>query len=143
MKEEEKEAVCLDSEKQTRYRSGVGMLLYLVKFSRPDIYNSVRELTKSMRSATESHYQSLIIVLKFVMETQDFGLIYDSGILINFKGIWKIIAYSDSYFGGDTYNRISLTVFCIYIGNCLIAWKSRGQKSVTLSSTEAEYIIRK
>ena len=45
------------------------MLLYLVKFSRPDIRNSVRELSKAMDRATEDHYQSLIRVLKFVMMT--------------------------------------------------------------------------
>jgi hypothetical protein len=32
----------LTSEQQTKYRSGVGMLLYLVKHSRPDISNAVR-----------------------------------------------------------------------------------------------------
>ena len=28
----------------------------------------------------------------------------------------------------------------IYVNSCLIAWKSKGQKSVTLSSTKAEYV---
>jgi hypothetical protein len=36
----------LSPKDQTKYHSGVGMLLYLVKHSRPDISNSVRELTK-------------------------------------------------------------------------------------------------
>ena len=30
------------------YRSGVGMLLYLVKHTRPDIANAVRELSKAL-----------------------------------------------------------------------------------------------
>ena len=30
--------------------------------------------------------------------------------------------------------------FCIYLNGCLISWKSRGQKHVTLSFTEAEYV---
>jgi len=37
---------------QSRYRSGVGMLLYLIKHSCPDIANIVRELSKGMDSAT-------------------------------------------------------------------------------------------
>ena len=32
----------ITKENQTKYRSGVGMLLYLVKISRPDLANSVR-----------------------------------------------------------------------------------------------------
>ena len=111
-----------------------------MKYSRPDISNSVRKLTKAMDRATEAHYKSLLRVLKFVFDTRDMGLIYDSGLLINFGGIWKIVAYSDSDYSGDKDTRISVTGFCIYIEACLIAWKSRAQKSVTLSSTEAEYI---
>ena len=116
------------------------MLLYLVKFSRPDISSSVRELSKAMDRSTDAHYKVLLRVLKYVVRTEDLGLIYDSGILVNFDGTWQIVAFCDSDFAGDKDNRISVTGFCIYIGKCLISWKSRGQKSVTLSSTEAEYV---
>jgi hypothetical protein len=30
--------------------------------------------------------------------------------------------------------------YVIYLNNCPIVWKSRGQKTIALSSTEAEYI---
>ena len=116
------------------------MLLYLVKFSRPDISNSVRELTKAMDCANETHYKALTRVLKYVMSTSDLGLKYDSGTMVNFKGVWKIVAYCDSDFAGDKNTRRSVTGFCIYIGDSLISWKARAQKSVTLSSTEAEYV---
>ena len=36
----------MELEKQPRCRSGVGMLLYLIKYSRPNIDNVVRELSK-------------------------------------------------------------------------------------------------
>ena len=36
----------VNNEMQMLFRSGTGMLLYLVKHSRPDITNSVRELTR-------------------------------------------------------------------------------------------------
>ena len=49
---EKKEDENIDNEMRTRYRSGVGMLLYLVKHSRPDIANSVRELSKVMDNPT-------------------------------------------------------------------------------------------
>jgi hypothetical protein len=33
----------VDTAMQTKYRSGVGILLYLIKYSRPDLANVVRE----------------------------------------------------------------------------------------------------
>ena len=52
----------------------------------------------------------------------------------------KIKAYGDSDFSGDKDKRLSVTGFCIYIYGCLVSWKSHGQKTVALSSTEAEYL---
>ena len=48
----DKDSELIDVELQGRYCSGVGMLLYLIKFSRPDISNVVRELSKCMDGAT-------------------------------------------------------------------------------------------
>jgi hypothetical protein len=45
----------ISKEMQTKYRSGVGMLLYLVKHSRPNLANAVRELSKVLDGATEAH----------------------------------------------------------------------------------------
>jgi hypothetical protein len=44
----------LSPKDQTKYHSGVGMLLYLVKHSRPEISNAVRELTKVLDDATNA-----------------------------------------------------------------------------------------
>ena len=45
----------ISDEMQKRYRSGVGSLLYLVKHTRPDLSNAVRELAKVLDSETEAH----------------------------------------------------------------------------------------
>ena len=119
-KDGDDKAIFLEPAKQRRYRSGVGMLLYLVKFTRPDISNSVRELSKAMDKSTDAHYKALLRVLKYVVRTENLGLVYDSGILMNFNGTWQIVAFCDSDFAGDKDNRISVTGFCVYIGKCLI-----------------------
>jgi hypothetical protein len=41
----------ISSEKQSEYRSGIGMLFYLIKHSCPELANSIRELTKSSRQS--------------------------------------------------------------------------------------------
>lgn len=54
------ESELIDLEMQKKYWSGVGMLLYLVKYSRPDIANGVRELSKTMDGAMLGHYKNLL-----------------------------------------------------------------------------------
>jgi len=51
-------------EEHREYRSGVGMLLYLVKHSRPDIANATRELTKLMDKPTPASMKELYRVIK-------------------------------------------------------------------------------
>jgi copper chaperone CopZ len=45
----------VDEETQGLYRSGVGMLLWMTKHTRPDISNAVREASKVMDGATSAH----------------------------------------------------------------------------------------
>ena len=59
---------------QSRYRSGVGMLLWIMKCTRPDISNAVRELTKVMDGATEEAMKEMFRVIKFVLDTRNIGL---------------------------------------------------------------------
>jgi hypothetical protein len=47
---------------------------------------------------------------------------------------------SDSEFGADQETRISVFGWNLYFCGALIAWKSKASNSVTLSSTEAEYV---
>lgn len=54
------ENVKLGRDKQTKYRLGVGLLLYLLKHSRPDILNSVHELTKVIDSANKVHWKMML-----------------------------------------------------------------------------------
>jgi len=52
----------------------------------------------------------------------------------------KVYAYVDSNYATNTETRKSVTGYIITIGGCLINWTSKTQPSVTLSSTEAEYV---
>ena len=62
------ESVLKDSE-QTEYQSGVGMSLYLVKLSRPEIANPTRELSKQMQKANYGHEKNMLCLLKFILNT--------------------------------------------------------------------------
>jgi hypothetical protein len=60
----------VDAAMQLKYRSGVGMLLHLIKYSRPDLANVVRELSKCMDVASLTAYKEMQIVIKFVLDTK-------------------------------------------------------------------------
>jgi hypothetical protein len=126
----------ITSKEQTTYRSGVGMMLYLVKHSRPEISNAIRELSKVGDGATPSHWKSLMRSIKYVLDTQNQGLkIYPT----QHQDTFTLEGIADSEYAGDRDTRISVYGFIIYFCGAPIAWKSKSGRSVTLSSTEAEY----
>jgi hypothetical protein len=53
---------------------------------------------------------------------------------------WDLVSYSDSHWPGDPETTISVTEFMICLLNATICWGSKGQKVVTLSSSNADYI---
>ena len=128
----------MDQEGQEKYRSGVGILLWLMKHSRPDIANAVREASKVMDGATKAHWKYLLRIIKFVIDSKEKKLRYTLK-----KGKMKemlVEGYCDSDYAGDKDTRKSVAGYAIYLFGNLIAWKSKSQKSVALSSSEAEYI---
>jgi len=114
------------------------MLLYLVKYTRPDIANAVRELSKALDCPSPAAYKEMLRVIKHVLDTRDLAIRVAPIDLLNDE--WIIIAFSDSDFGGDKETRISIAGFILYLMGVPISWRSKGQKSVTLSSSEAEYV---
>ncbi len=52
---------------------------------------------------------------------------------------YTIKVISDSDHGSDVNDRKSQSGYCVFINNNLIGWGSRKQKSVSISSCEAEY----
>lgn len=112
------------------------MLLYLVKLSRPDINNAVRELSKVADGATLANWNSLTRTIKYVIDTENISLKIKP-VLSNDK--FTLRGISDSEFAGDTDTRRSVYGYILYFCGAPISGKSKSASSVTLSSTEAEY----
>jgi hypothetical protein len=60
VKHPDKEDTLIPLDEQKKYRSGVGMLLNLVKHTRFDVANSVREPSKVADGATMAHWKLLL-----------------------------------------------------------------------------------
>ena len=50
----------ITAERQHLFRAGIGMLLYLVKFLRPNTTNAVRELSKANAGATNPQFKAML-----------------------------------------------------------------------------------
>ena len=125
----------VNPEDHETYRSGVGTILYLTKHSRPDICNPVSELSKTMDVPAPVYLKEMYKVNRHVLSTKGYGLEFE---LTKNMIKWALKALSNSYFASDKETRISVFGYIIYFCGIPIAWRSKGMKSVVLSTTEAE-----
>jgi hypothetical protein len=66
--------VLLTSKNQMLYRSGVGKAMHMMQYSRPGIYQTVRDLARHMGAATKVHWDAMFRMMKYVCDTKERGL---------------------------------------------------------------------
>ena len=114
----------------------IGMLLYLVKHSSPYLANAIRELSKVNNNANSAAYKELLHVIKYVLDMKKLNLkIEPTG---NANKSWEIICFSN--YTGHPVNRRSIRGFTLYVLDVPVSCQSKSQKSISLSSSEAEYV---
>ena len=118
---------------QSLYRSMIGSLLYLTA-SRPDICFSVGLCARFQANPKESHLKAVKRIIRYIKGTYNLGLFY------SFDTNDILVGYCDADWAGNIDDRKSTSGGCFYVGNNLVSWSSKKQNSVSLSSSEAEYI---
>jgi hypothetical protein len=112
------------------------MLLYLVQHSGPDISNAIRELSKVAYATTEAHWNKLIRAITFtVMKNAKVLKLTEKQI----NELFYIEGVSEDIFGEDQDTILSFYGYVVYLCDAPVATKSKSGRSVTLSSSEAEY----
>jgi hypothetical protein len=62
----------LGGKEQTKYQSGVGKLLHMMRWSRPEIHNAVQELSRFMTAgASDAHMKGMKRVMEYCVETKE------------------------------------------------------------------------
>jgi len=113
------------------------MLLYLVKHSRPDIANYVRELSKVLDGPSKASYREMLRCIQYVLDSKDMGLKIEPTGTVGEP--WVIVCFTDSDHAGDPVTWRSVSGFIIYVhGGVPMVWRSRANKCVAPSSSETE-----
>ena len=118
----------------TRYQSIIGSLLYLMIGTWPDIAFAVTHLSQFSTNPTKDHYKAAQHICRYLVGTRDYKLVYTRE---EDKGL---VAYTNSDWAADKIQQCSVTGYFFKLVNGIISWRSHAQKTVALSSTEAEYM---
>ncbi|GJU59943.1 retrovirus-related pol polyprotein from transposon TNT 1-94, partial [Tanacetum coccineum] len=127
---EDKEGKAVDP---SHYRNIIGTLLYLTA-SRPDLQFAICMCARYQARPTEKHLLAVKRIFRYLKGTVNQGLWYlkDSSIALT--------AFADADHAGCQDTRRSTSGSMQFLGDRLVSWSSKRQKSVAISSTEAEYI---
>ena len=119
------------------YRALVGSLLYVAMWTRPDIAFAVSQVARFQQSPTDHHWQCAKHILRYLKGTCNIGLTFSAEPTTSPP---TLRGYVDASWGEDPSTRRSQTGYVFTLGVAAIAWKSKLQETVALSSTEAEYL---
>ncbi|GKC43032.1 retrovirus-related pol polyprotein from transposon TNT 1-94 [Tanacetum coccineum] len=128
--DEDKEGKAVDP---SHYRGMIGTLLYLTA-SRPDLQFAICMCARYQARPTEKHLHAVKRIFRYLRGTVNRGLWYpkDSSIALT--------AFADADHAGCQDTRRSTSGSMQFLGDRLVSWSSKRQKSAAISSTEAEYI---
>jgi len=132
----------LELKQQTRYRKGVGKLLHLMHWSRPDVLNPVRDLSRDMQVASKATMTGMHTAMNFIIATKDLGLkLSPRQELDENRGFkFRIEGDSNSDYANDISNRQSIIGYEIFLEGAPVAVKSAQQTMTTLSSAEGKLV---
>lgn len=132
-----KQMMTNDQEKEQKfpYRESVGSLLYASNKTRPDIAYAVGYESRFADKTKNQDIANVKRTLRYLNGTRDWGIKYSKNGKLD-----CIEAYSDSDFAGDQETRRSTTGYILMYCEGPIAWCSRRQPIIALSTAEAELI---
>ena len=118
---------------KSKYQRAVGLLMYAMLGTRPDIAYAVSVVSRFSANPTTDHWLAVQRILRYLRGTLDLELAFSGELR-------PLVGYSDADWAGDISTRRSTSGYVFGIGTGPISWSSKRQSTVSLSTCEAEYI---
>ncbi|XP_070006081.1 uncharacterized mitochondrial protein AtMg00810-like [Nicotiana sylvestris] len=83
----------------------------------------------------KSHLTVVKRILRYLKGIVDHCLWYPKGSNFN------LVGFADADYVGFLVDRKSTSSMAYFLGSCLVSWTTKKQKSVVLSTAEAEYVV--
>ena len=117
--------------------------MYAMLGTRPDLAFAIGLLTRFNSNPGRSHVGALKRVLRYLKGSIDFQLTYgteSSGSSGRSDSTLAVLGHCDSDWGGSIDDRRSVSGTVFTIAGGAVTWQAQRQKSVALSTVEAEYM---
>jgi len=118
---------------QKEYQSMVGSLMYAMLATRPDLAQTIQQISQFSQRPTKTHEKAAKQALRYLRGTVDEGITYNGNLGM------KLEFWSDANWGGEE-GRESVSGFVFTLAGGAVTYSSKKQGSVALSSTESEYM---
>ncbi len=155
---EAKEA--LQQEMGFKYRQVIGELIWPMVKCRPDVAPYIIRLSQHNENPAKEHYKALRQIADYLAATITEGIYYwrdepvhslpegklptlhsdNYKLQTKFDEQGNLLGMADSDWAGDSIKRKSMTGIIIMLAGGAIAYKSKYQEVIALSTTEAEFI---
>jgi len=118
-----------------QYQELIGTLLFLMRMTRPDLAYVIGKLSRYVAWPCERHLKAVKRVIRYAWGTRKFRIAFKAG-----KASEKLVGYVDSNYAEDRTDRTSTYGYLFLLCGGPISWISKRQRSVSTSTTEAEYV---
>ena len=118
------------------YQAIIGGVMFAMLCTRPDIAFAVTRLAQYASKPSPAHMVALKHLMRYLRGTIDQRITYTGSV----SGQPALIGYCDADWGQRLDDRRSVTGYVFMLAGGAISWQSKKQKTVALSTVEAEYM---
>ena len=116
-------------------REAVGALMFLAHGTRPDLAVAVNKASQCVSQPARNLWNSIKRIFRYIRGTTSLGLTFSG----SQSSPPQLTAYADTSWADSVTDWKSTTGFVILLCGAPIAWQTKKQATVALSTAEAEY----